>query len=430
MPDRLSMTALREAAAGCRGCPLYADATQTVFGEGTLSSEVMLVGEQPGDQEDLAGAPFVGPAGKLLDRALDEAGIDRDSDLRHERGQALQVEGSRPAPDPRQAELDGDDGLPPLARRRARPRQAASARPARGDRRAKPARARLQGDAGPRAAARLGARRARDGDDPPERRAPLRRPGGDVRRAGRRPAPGRTSFARLNTPYTVAAPCRCKNGARRSRFRKAASATSRAAISTPPLVVARARGRPRLGRRGPRVRRLRRRPRLREPRPLRCRRCVDGDPRAGRRLPAPVLHGRDVRALRRGLPPARRAVAVPRATSQKSMLLNTGAEAVENAVKIARVATGPPGSRRLRQRLPRPHAADDDDDVEGRPVQAGLRPVRARGLPHARAVSVPRRHRGRRDRGAEAALQGRRRPRSRSPAPCSSRCRARAASSR
>jgi uracil-DNA glycosylase family protein len=77
MPDRLSMTALRAAAAGCRGCPLYADATQVVFGEGALTSQVMLVGEQPGDQEDLAGAPFVGPAGKLLDRALDEAGIDR-----------------------------------------------------------------------------------------------------------------------------------------------------------------------------------------------------------------------------------------------------------------------------------------------------------------------------------------------------------------
>jgi uracil-DNA glycosylase family protein len=77
MPDKLSMRALREAAQGCRGCPLYADATQAVFGEGKLTSEVMLVGEQPGDQEDLAGAPFVGPAGKLLDRALDEAGIDR-----------------------------------------------------------------------------------------------------------------------------------------------------------------------------------------------------------------------------------------------------------------------------------------------------------------------------------------------------------------
>ncbi len=79
LPERLSMRALRDAVQGCRGCPLYADATQAVFGEGKLTSEVMLVGEQPGDQEDLAGAPFVGPAGKLLDRALDEAGIDRDT---------------------------------------------------------------------------------------------------------------------------------------------------------------------------------------------------------------------------------------------------------------------------------------------------------------------------------------------------------------
>ena len=77
MPDRLSLTALRSAAAACRGCPLYAEATQTVFGDGKLTSEVMLVGEQPGDQEDLAGAPFVGPAGQLLDQALEEAGIDR-----------------------------------------------------------------------------------------------------------------------------------------------------------------------------------------------------------------------------------------------------------------------------------------------------------------------------------------------------------------
>ena len=79
MPDTLSMRALRDAVQGCRGCPLYANATQAVFGEGKLTSEVMLVGEQPGDQEDLAGAPFVGPAGKLLDRALDEAGIARDT---------------------------------------------------------------------------------------------------------------------------------------------------------------------------------------------------------------------------------------------------------------------------------------------------------------------------------------------------------------
>jgi uracil-DNA glycosylase len=77
MPDKLTMAALREAVQRCEGCPLYAEATQAVFGEGRLDSEVMLVGEQPGDQEDQAGAPFVGPAGKLLDRALDEAGIDR-----------------------------------------------------------------------------------------------------------------------------------------------------------------------------------------------------------------------------------------------------------------------------------------------------------------------------------------------------------------
>jgi uracil-DNA glycosylase family protein len=77
MPDRLTMSALREAVQRCEGCPLYADATQAVFGEGVKNAEVMLVGEQPGDQEDLAGAPFVGPAGKLLDRALEEAGVDR-----------------------------------------------------------------------------------------------------------------------------------------------------------------------------------------------------------------------------------------------------------------------------------------------------------------------------------------------------------------
>jgi len=77
LPDRLTIGALRQAVQQCEGCPLYANATQAVFGEGTLGAEVMLVGEQPGDQEDRAGAPFVGPAGKLLDRALAEAGIDR-----------------------------------------------------------------------------------------------------------------------------------------------------------------------------------------------------------------------------------------------------------------------------------------------------------------------------------------------------------------
>ncbi|MGV9288645.1 UdgX family uracil-DNA binding protein [Streptomyces sp. NPDC003719] len=71
-----SPTALREAAAGCRGCPLHRDATQTVFGAGRADARVMLVGEQPGDQEDREGRPFVGPAGKLLDRALADAGLD------------------------------------------------------------------------------------------------------------------------------------------------------------------------------------------------------------------------------------------------------------------------------------------------------------------------------------------------------------------
>jgi len=76
-PDTRSLNKLREAAAHCTACPLYRHATQTVFGEGRSSAEVVFVGEQPGDAEDRTGQPFVGPAGKLLDRALEEAGIDR-----------------------------------------------------------------------------------------------------------------------------------------------------------------------------------------------------------------------------------------------------------------------------------------------------------------------------------------------------------------
>jgi DNA polymerase len=68
---------LRKEAADCRACPLWKDATQTVFGEGPQAARIMLVGEQPGDKEDLAGKPFVGPAGQMLDRALEQAGIDR-----------------------------------------------------------------------------------------------------------------------------------------------------------------------------------------------------------------------------------------------------------------------------------------------------------------------------------------------------------------
>src|SRR5262245_30022467 len=77
LPERLELASLREAATHCQGCDLWRTATQTVFGEGAQRSELMLVGEQPGDREDREGRPFVGPAGRLLDDALEEAGIDR-----------------------------------------------------------------------------------------------------------------------------------------------------------------------------------------------------------------------------------------------------------------------------------------------------------------------------------------------------------------
>jgi uracil-DNA glycosylase family protein len=77
LPPDATLPELRAAAAGCRGCRLWFDATQTVFGEGSVESELMLVGEQPGDEEDRQGHPFVGPAGRLLDKAFEAAGIDR-----------------------------------------------------------------------------------------------------------------------------------------------------------------------------------------------------------------------------------------------------------------------------------------------------------------------------------------------------------------
>jgi uracil-DNA glycosylase len=78
LPEKRTLSTLREAAAGCRGCHLWRGATQTVFGEGLKRARVMFVGEQPGDKEDLAGKPFVGPAGKELDKGLEAAGIARD----------------------------------------------------------------------------------------------------------------------------------------------------------------------------------------------------------------------------------------------------------------------------------------------------------------------------------------------------------------
>src|SRR6476661_7593117 len=77
VPSRPSLSKLREAAAGCRACPLWENARQTVFGAGSGNSVAMFVGEQPGDREDREGEPFVGPAGRVLDEALAQAGIDR-----------------------------------------------------------------------------------------------------------------------------------------------------------------------------------------------------------------------------------------------------------------------------------------------------------------------------------------------------------------
>jgi DNA polymerase len=78
VPEGADVPALAEAALGCKGCPLHENATQTVFGEGNIRARFVLVGEQPGDVEDRRGRPFVGPAGKLLDRALEAAGLDRE----------------------------------------------------------------------------------------------------------------------------------------------------------------------------------------------------------------------------------------------------------------------------------------------------------------------------------------------------------------
>jgi uracil-DNA glycosylase len=78
LPPRTTLTSLREAAKNCRGCPLYQNATQTVFGQGRRDARLILVGEQPGNDEDLQGKPFVGPAGRVLDEGLAAAGIERD----------------------------------------------------------------------------------------------------------------------------------------------------------------------------------------------------------------------------------------------------------------------------------------------------------------------------------------------------------------
>ena len=123
--------ALRDEARGCTRCDLYKCATQTVFGEGPVDARMMFVGEQPGDQEDLAGRPFVGPAGQMFDAAL-ERGRDRSRrDLCHQRGQAFQIRAARQAAHPPEARQRRDRGLPLVDRAGAR------ADPPAGDRRAR-----------------------------------------------------------------------------------------------------------------------------------------------------------------------------------------------------------------------------------------------------------------------------------------------------
>lgn len=78
LPARRNITALRRAAASCRGCDLYEDTTQTVFGAGPVKARLMMIGEQPGDREDIAGKPFVGPAGRVLDKVMAEVGLPRE----------------------------------------------------------------------------------------------------------------------------------------------------------------------------------------------------------------------------------------------------------------------------------------------------------------------------------------------------------------
>ena len=149
-----------------------------------------------------------------------------------------------------------------------------------------------------------------------------------------------------------------------------------AGVSTPRLVVSHADGARVTDVDGRIVHRLRRRHRLPEHRPPLCAR-RRRDQGAGRRLPPPVLHGRRLRALRRGVPPPGRAVAVRRGGAEVDAPQLGGRGGRERRQDRA-LGDRPAGRRRLRQRLPRPDAADDDDDREGEAVQGGLRPVRAR----------------------------------------------------
>jgi DNA polymerase len=111
IPPEPTIPKLREAAMTCRACELWKRGTQTVFGEGRSKARVMFVGEQPGDQEDIQGRPFVGPAGKILDKALEEAGINRDEVYVNECGETFQMGTERKTAHSQKAELDGNHRL-------------------------------------------------------------------------------------------------------------------------------------------------------------------------------------------------------------------------------------------------------------------------------------------------------------------------------
>ena len=127
IPPRPTLPRLREAAGACTACPLWKPATQTVFGEGPARARMMLVGEQPGDREDVEGRPFVGPASRELARGLEAAGIERARHLPDQRRQALQAQAARQASHPPEARRGGDPRLPSLAGGRARGREAGGA---------------------------------------------------------------------------------------------------------------------------------------------------------------------------------------------------------------------------------------------------------------------------------------------------------------
>ncbi len=241
LPDRRSPEALRAAVQECRGCPLYADATQAVFGAGPAGARLMLVGEQPGDQEDRAGEPFVGPAGGLLDRALAAAGIDRGQTyvtnaVKHFKWKAKGPRRIHDKPSwseqvacrpwlELELEAVSPQGIVLLGATAA---QSLLGR----DFRVTRSRGRLL---------EVRSRRCRRRDDPPLGRAPSRRPGGGIRRARRRPRgcrrrarPGGSTVNALERVNPAASGRPRARAARRLRVRRCRGATRTPPAALPP----------------------------------------------------------------------------------------------------------------------------------------------------------------------------------------------------